>query len=214
MSSPRPARAPRRPSNEIRSLLVDAARDLFASNGYQATTIKEISLKAGVAEQLIFTNFGSKAGLFDAAVVEPFTDFMSEYVAAWGPDAPSSSFEDRIGLFVQRLYSLAEHDRQLILSAIAGRMAGDDPPQSDIPNQLATLLQTTQPVTLNEAPEHGFPNPDPSLLIAAAAAMVLGMALLDDVLFPIGSPRPTRDRIIADVTRLLVNGFTAPSKPG
>jgi AcrR family transcriptional regulator len=213
MSSPWPARATRRPTDEIRSLLVEAARDLFARKGYEATTLKEISLRAGVAEQLIFTNFGSKAGLFDTSVVEPFNEFMSDYVASWGPNAPERSFEERIRGFVERLYTLAEQDRQLLISAIARRMSGDIAPEADIPNQLATLLQTTQPVTLDEAPGHGFPDPDPALLIAAAASMVLGMALLDDLLFPLGSRRPARDRIIADVTTLLVNGFTPHSGP-
>jgi hypothetical protein len=37
--------------------------------------------------------------------------------------------------------------------------------------------------------------------------MVLGMALLDDLLFPVGSARPSRARITADLTTLLVNGF-------
>jgi hypothetical protein len=37
--------------------------------------------------------------------------------------------------------------------------------------------------------------------------MILGMALLDDLLFPIGSTRPSRARITADLTTLLVNGF-------
>lgn len=213
MSTPQPSRAGRRPTNEIRTLLVEAARELFTNSGYAATTIKEISARAGVAPQLIFTNFGSKAGLFDAAVVEPFAEFVTDHVASWAPDAPESSFEDRIRRFVERLYSLAARDRQLLISAVARRMAGDrETPESDIPDRLATLLQTTQPLTIAEAPAHGFPDPDPALLIAAAAAMVLGMALLDDLLFPSGSPRPSPERITTDLTTLLVSGFT-PRRP-
>jgi AcrR family transcriptional regulator len=188
-------------------LLVEAARELFVANGYEATRIKEISLRAGVAEQLIFTNFGSKAGLFEAAVVEPFSEFVNDYIASWGQDAPASSFEERVGLFVERLYALAEQDRKLLIYSVTRRMSGETSPEGDIPNRLATLLQTIQPVTRAEAPEHGFPDPDPSLLIAASAAMILGMALLDDLLFPIGSTRPSRARITADLTTLLVNGF-------
>jgi AcrR family transcriptional regulator len=213
MGAQRSARAPRRPTSEIRALLVEAARELFVANGYEATRIKEISLRAGVAEQLIFTNFGSKAGLFDAAVVAPFSEFVSDYLASWGQDAPESSFEERVGLFVERLYALAEQDRKLLIFSIARRVSGETSPEGDIPNRLATLLQTIQPVTLAEAPERGFPDPDASLLIAASAAMVLGMALLDDLLFPVGSARPTRARITADLTTLLVNGFRPRPRP-
>jgi hypothetical protein len=140
-------------------------------------------------------------------VVEPFSEFVNDYIASWGQDAPASSFEERVGLFVERLYALAEQDRKLLIYSVTRRMSGETSPEGDIPNRLATLLQTIQPVTMAEAPEHGFPDPDPSLLIAASAAMILGMALLDDLLFPIGSTRPSRARITADLTTLLVNGF-------
>jgi AcrR family transcriptional regulator len=202
-------RAPRRPTTEIRALLLDAAQELFASNGYEATRLKDISERAGVAAQLIFTNFGSKAGLFEAAIVEPFSKFMTEYVSLWGQHDPTSSFEQRIAVFVERIYDLAARDRKLLIFSLAQRMAetNNSDTADDLPNRLATVLQTLQPVLAARAPERGFPDPDPALLVAASAAMVLGMALLDDLLFPAGTPRPDRGRITTDLTTLLVNAF-------
>lgn len=211
MGSPRPSRPLRRTTSEIRARLLEAARELFVATGYEATRLKEISSRADVAEQLIFTNFGSKAGLFEAAVVEPFSQFVSEFVASWEQDAPTTSVEDRLRFFVRRLYSLAERERQLLIYSVARRMDGETGPQTDIPNRLATLLQAIQPIVVAEAPERGFADADPSLLIAAASAMVLGIALLDDLLFPTASERPDRERIVADVSRLLLNGFS-PSR--
>jgi AcrR family transcriptional regulator len=120
------------------------ARELFVANGYEATRIKEISLRAGVAEQLIFTNFGSKAGLFEAAVVEPFSEFVNDYIASCGQDASTLSFEERIGLFVERLYALAEQGRKQFIYSVTRRMSGETSPEENIPNRLATLLKTIQ----------------------------------------------------------------------
>ena len=38
--------------------------------------------------------------------------------------------------------------------------------------------------------------------------MVLGVALLDDLLFPRGSRRPGRDRLIAEMEKLVLYGIT------
>ncbi len=73
------AKATRRPRGEPRRLLLDAARDLFARQDYRSTTTREIAEAAGVAEHLLFRNFGSKAALFHEALVVPFTSFVDEF---------------------------------------------------------------------------------------------------------------------------------------
>src|SRR5438128_377595 len=81
MSSP--PKKTRRSSADIRELLLEAARDLFRSEGYEATTTRQIAERAGVSEPLLFSNFGSKAGLFEAAVLTPIADFVTDYAASF-----------------------------------------------------------------------------------------------------------------------------------
>jgi len=87
---PAPRRRRRRPE-EIRGLILESAWELFELQGYDAT--KDIARRAGVLESLLFTNFGSKAALFDAAVVGPFAALVAEYAAAWDLHASKSTPE-------------------------------------------------------------------------------------------------------------------------
>lgn len=61
-----PARA--RDSAATRAALLSAARELFASEGYDATTVRAVAERAGVNQALLFRHFGNKEGLFADAV--------------------------------------------------------------------------------------------------------------------------------------------------
>src|SRR5262249_33862027 len=74
-------RRPRRSSADVRSRSLSAAVALFAERGYRDATTREIASRAEVAEQVIFRIYPTKQALFDAAVVEPFDEFLSEYTA-------------------------------------------------------------------------------------------------------------------------------------
>jgi AcrR family transcriptional regulator len=51
-----------------RSAILEAARRLFAKQGYAATAVRPIAEEAGVAVQTLYTTFGSKQGLLLALV--------------------------------------------------------------------------------------------------------------------------------------------------
>lgn len=60
-------------AKQNRAAILDAARELFLTDGYAATTIAEIASLAGVSVETIYKAFGNKPGLakalFDVAVV-------------------------------------------------------------------------------------------------------------------------------------------------
>lgn len=56
--------------------LLNAARDCFVERGFAVST-KEISVRAGVSEGLLFQRYGTKADLFFAAMVPPQTDLTA-----------------------------------------------------------------------------------------------------------------------------------------
>jgi len=53
-------RQKRRSTDEVRELLLGAARELFTANGYDATSTRDICTRAGVARNLLFSNFENK----------------------------------------------------------------------------------------------------------------------------------------------------------
>jgi AcrR family transcriptional regulator len=48
--------------------VVDVATPLFASLGYEATSVRQVADAAGVSPQTLYNAFGSKSGLFSAVV--------------------------------------------------------------------------------------------------------------------------------------------------
>lgn len=57
-----------RDASETRRLLLEAARQRFANDGYAATTVRQIADDVGVHEALINRYFKSKEGLFEACL--------------------------------------------------------------------------------------------------------------------------------------------------
>lgn len=61
-------------SEGTRRTILHAARDIFATRGYEQTTIRAVAARAGIDASMVMRYFGSKAGLFTAAAtmsVEP-----------------------------------------------------------------------------------------------------------------------------------------------
>ena len=70
-------------SETTRSALLDAARDLFAQQGFAATGREQIAERAGVTRGALYHHFGSKQAIF-RAVVERLESEITERVAQAG----------------------------------------------------------------------------------------------------------------------------------
>src|SRR5919198_2111680 len=115
-----PTKRQRRSTEEVRKRLLDAARELFLAHGYEQTYTKDIAQKAGVAEKVLFGNYATKAGIFDAAFITPFAELADRYIAAWQRDAvDTGTVEERIASFVSGLYELAHKNRAILRAVLA-----------------------------------------------------------------------------------------------
>src|SRR5262249_61273440 len=95
----------RRDRDQVRRLMLDAARELFAAKGFTATT-REIAERATVTEQLLFNHFGSKQQLFAAAVVRPFEEFVEAMLVQWQTVATAGREPPRVmRAYVQGLHT-------------------------------------------------------------------------------------------------------------
>lgn len=79
--SPNPrGRPPGDTAERTKQALLRSARQVFAEYGYHGATIAEITRRAEVSTPVLYHHFGSKAGLFTAAIEE-----VSELLAeSWG----------------------------------------------------------------------------------------------------------------------------------
>ncbi len=77
--------------------IFDAAMELFETQGYFATTVEEITAKAGVSKGLVYNYFSSKEALL-VGLIEDTTEKMIVVAATWEPretlEASMSGFLD------------------------------------------------------------------------------------------------------------------------
>lgn len=70
-------RATRKEATQAR--ILRASMDLFATRGFEGTSISAIASSAGVSRGAVFWHFGSKAALFKEACVRFFVPFWREF---------------------------------------------------------------------------------------------------------------------------------------
>ncbi|MDT7590960.1 MAG: hypothetical protein QOH45_491, partial [Pseudonocardiales bacterium] len=109
----------RRPA-ELRQALLTAGAELFAEQGYDATTYRQIARRADASPSVLFRHFGSKGNLLVEAVIEPFAAFLTEFSATWAePELPGHSREAVIREFVAELYRVIRERRTVVRAMLS-----------------------------------------------------------------------------------------------
>ena len=204
-------RARARSRDGVRARTLAAAHELFTSNGYRATTTKEIALRAGVAEPTLFRNFGSKAELFETTILEPFGEFIDGWIGSWRAFSANTSVQDMARSLVEGLFKLVRQDRRLFQELMEARAD----PNSDLHRSAVAIsarirqgLRAVQDVGLEIADERHLAHLDPPATIASVAAMVIGSVILEDWIVPLGVRPPSQARIIREMTMIITHGIT------
>jgi AcrR family transcriptional regulator len=158
------ARAGRRPGQtETRETILAAARTLFAEQGYDATTVRGIATAAGVNPALLHHFFGTKQQVFVAAMELPVNP--AGIVAQLMEGPPEAVGERLVRMFLQ----------------VWGDPAGQAPflalLRSATTNEHASTMMREfmeRAVLAEVARLNGIPR----VRVAAAAAQLMGIALL------------------------------------
>jgi AcrR family transcriptional regulator len=107
----------RRSSADVQRELLASASYLFARRGWSGTSVHHIAGRAGVDPQSIYTHFGSKAGIFCAAVVEPFQQFVTSLRRTL-TEQHAVRDEMLVRAFVHDLYGSLEQHREAVAAVI------------------------------------------------------------------------------------------------
>jgi TetR/AcrR family transcriptional regulator len=81
-----PGRPPGNPDQTVRQQLLAAARGLFAQQGYDAISIRQVAEAASVNPAMIHYYFGSKQGLYEAMLTDTFTPLIERLSAVLTAD--------------------------------------------------------------------------------------------------------------------------------
>ncbi|GGT08961.1 TetR/AcrR family transcriptional regulator [Streptomyces chromofuscus] len=189
--TPTASPAPRR-SDATRTAILDAARERFATDGYERATIRAIAKDANIDPSMVMRYYGNKEGLFAAAVA----------VDLKLPDLDAVPRAEVGRALVSHFLDMWEDNEVLtaLLRVGATNQAGAERMQQIFRNQLLPIAQKVCP--------------DPEQVptrAALCATQVLGMALTRYVLrFP-PTTALVRQEIVAWLAPTLQRYLTAPS---
>jgi AcrR family transcriptional regulator len=203
-------RRPRRSSAEVRQTILEIARKLFDEHGFEATTTLQIAREADVSERLIFSHFGTKVGLFNAAVITPFAEVIRAFIDETISNTRSSTWDERLNHLITGLYDLAREHRTALLTALnaGGTRNGT---QHEVFDDLARSFQD---IVLAITPDDEIRKDwDHNASLAAFAGTVFGVALLDDLIFPSGEFRPSRERLLEEMRKRTLVGIMRHPEP-
>jgi AcrR family transcriptional regulator len=202
----------RRTTTEVRSAIVTAARFLFSERGYGATTTRDITAYAGVADPLLFRHFGSKSELFEQAVLEPFSDFVKQYTSGMRRRRPRFASPEESALdYLSRLYDFCIENREVALAIFMAASHQDLASELQrAVSDLNSLFNALEKNTRVESRRHGIPVARPDLAVRLTFGMVLAVTVLDDWLFAPTARQPSRDEMVAALAELVLHGVAGP----
>lgn len=161
------ARGRRPGEGDTRSEILSAARDLFATKGFDGTSVRAVAREAGVDPSLVHHYFDGKPGLFAEVVGVP-AGIEDEIVAA--VDGPREGAGERIVRTFLRVWDSPEG--RVRFQAMVGAVATHD--------EARRLLQdfVVRTVFARIAALHAADGEIDDLAVAAAGAQMVGMGML------------------------------------
>ncbi|MGY6564482.1 MAG: TetR/AcrR family transcriptional regulator [Halomonadaceae bacterium] len=164
---------------ETRAKLIRAAREAFATKGYAAASMDELTAEAGLTRGALYHNFGGKQGLMQAVVDQIDQEMVERMLVAQARAA--SRWEGLLEEGVAYIEMALEPEVQRIMLLDGPAVLGDP---SQWPNQNACLLRTTQ--TIQALIDEGTVKP----VDAEAAARLINGAALNAALWIAAADEP------------------------
>jgi AcrR family transcriptional regulator len=182
-----------RDAEGTRRALVRAARRRFATDGYQATTVRQIAADAGVNVALINRYFVSKEGLFQACMLRTSDELDSE------PSPKSGDLDALVARLLAHVVNAPDRDDPLLLLL---RSSGEDDADEV---RRRTLEHFTEKLAAAAGWRPEEPATGPVLLRAQLAiATALGVVMLRT-----SAVQPLQSALAEDLERPLGEVFRA-----
>lgn len=153
--------------------LLLAARELFAAHGYDGTSVRAITARAGANLGAITYHFGSKQALHDAvigSVMEPARDGIIEAAAGLGTPL------DRLEAVVRALFSYL-HENPDAIPLMAGVMLSSRPLPEVVRRIIEANIGTLASLIAEGQRDSSVRSGDPRLLALSIVAQPIWLAL-------------------------------------
>lgn len=163
---------------DTRQALLDAARPLFARQGFAGTSVREITRAAGVNLGAVTYHFGSKRALYEevlARATRPLTEAVEDLGRGGG--GLGTAAVDRIETSLRALFAAQRDQPDLPGLLFQEAAAGREPPEA-IAQVLRTLLRRLAGLVREGKTYGSVEAGDPVLTAASLLAQSLAFGLL------------------------------------
>ena len=192
-----------------RTTVVRAARDVFWSTGFEEASITDLEIATGVNRSSLYHGFGSKRGLFDAAVDDYLDAVIRPRLRVLHTPAPPGgallAYLAALRASVAAMPDDAARRGCLLVNCAAG-LAGHDPGARDV----VTAYWAELRAALSEALTAGVAPPVDPVEVDRRARMIAALTTSAMLLARVGSAEPAAMLDTASV--LVAEWFDAPHR--
>ncbi|MGA2381806.1 MAG: TetR/AcrR family transcriptional regulator [Gemmatimonadales bacterium] len=156
-----------------RERLIEAARQLFASAGFDATSVRDITSRAHTNLGAITYHFGSKEALYHTVIERfavPIADRMAAISAETGP--PLERLAKSVRAFLEHIWSHPEMPRLMMRE-----MAADRPLPEPVARVIRRNIESFRRIVVEGQADGSIRPGEPNLLALSVAGQPLFLTL-------------------------------------
>jgi TetR/AcrR family transcriptional regulator len=205
-----PSHPPPRHSASSRERLLDAAKRLFAAQGYEQSATSAIAREAGTSESQLMRYFGGKVGLLEALFEDAWTHLNARVIKAI---ASATSTRQALLDGIAAIVSALARDSDLAtLLLFEGRRVRGDEPRIRLSRGFVHFADTIRDlVQKGQAAQQLDPSLDSNAMTSALLGATEGL-IRDRLLARSGTTRGFRERDIERTLEGMLDGFSGGSR--
>ncbi|MEU2631644.1 TetR family transcriptional regulator [Kitasatospora sp. NPDC007106] len=181
----------------MRRRVLDAARDLTCSSGWDQVSLSAVATAAEVSRPSVYKEFGNRAGLGRALVLRETREFLESVALTLYPGLPDPCASLEAAVF----FVLTEaHRNPLIRAVVLAARKGSDSLLPYLTARADPIFDAGQNLLRTWLTER-FPERDEDLIDTAADIAV--RMTISHLVLPGADPRPTAQRLSLAVLKVL-----------
>ncbi len=181
---------------ERREQLIGVARNLFADQGYEATSVEEIAERAKVSKPVVYEHFGGKEGIYAVIVDREIRSLVDRIKDALSPGHPRRTIVKAVDAFLEYIEEEQAGFRILVRDAPVGASGGS------LPSVLDEIAQAVEELLAVELKDRGF---SPKMAPVLSRCLVGMIAMPGQWWLETGKPR--RRDVADQIVNIAWNGL-------
>lgn len=149
-----------------REQLIGVARELFAEQGYEATSVEEIAEQAGVTKPVVYEHFGSKEAMYTVVADREVRTLVDRIKEALTPGHPRRTIVRAVDAFLGYI----EEDKAGFGILIRDRPTGTG--GGTLPNVLDEVAEAVEALLATELKARGYSKKMAPILARSLVGMI------------------------------------------